>query len=376
MKKILLYIVAALCICSCGSGAEDGYTIDVAFTGDLSVLASDTLIVSNSDFADTVVIADGKAVLEGKILTPNTVTLYANMFNKKYILTSFFLENCGNTIVVDLKKEDKPVVTVKGGTYVSVADSLQAIMDKCLADRNFAAEEAAYKNCTDNKEKAVLYRKCAKIWNECDSVYKAAVKGYVEANPTGMYSLVYTLRNIAKYTEEERDAKIAAFQALPQYEGNKNLEKMIAISNVLKSMKVGNKIQDFTQNDPDGNPVKFSDIYSKNKITMVDFWASWCGPCRAFNPTLLKIYDKYHSQGFEVFGVSYDSNKEAWVKCIESEKLPWPQVSDLKGWKNETSDMFYIKAIPENLFVDNNGIIIGYKINRQDIEEFIANKLK
>lgn len=360
---------------SCGTNVPAGYTVNVSFTGDMSELSSDTLVLSNKDFADTAVLSDGKVKFEGLIQTPDNVTLYGKLQGKKSRLSYFFLENCVNNVDIALEHGEKPVVAVKGGRYMTVQDSLGAIMSNLLEKSNFAELEKEYAECNDKAKKAEMYKNLSKIYMEADSVYSEAVMNYVDANPTGMYSLIYTLRKVKNIPMEVLDAKVLAFQAVPEYAGNKNLEKLLKIAQTLKAVQVGNKVPDFVQEDPDGNPVRFSDIYSKNKITMIDFWASWCGPCRAFNPTLVKMYDKYHSKGFEIFGVSFDSDKEAWLKCVEAEKLVWPQVSDLKGWQNAASDIFYIKAIPANLIVDNNGIILAYDMNRNEIEEFVGKRL-
>ena len=190
-----------------------------------------------------------------------------------------------------------------------------------------------------------------------------------------LYALGFTLRNVEDFSEADLDAKIAAFKGVPEYADNKNLKKLEETAEILRSVRIGNKVADFVQYDPQGNPVKFSEVYSKNKLTMVDFWASWCGPCRAFNPTLVKIYEKFHDKGFEVLGISYDTNKDAWRKCLEVEKLPWVQVSDKAGEENYTSKTFYINTIPQNLFVDQNGVLVGYKVNRNEIEKFIEEQL-
>ena len=104
---------------------------------------------------------------------------------------------------------------------------------------------------------------------------------------------------------------------------------------------------------------------------MLDFWASWCRPCRAFNPELIKIYKKYHKQGFEILGVSLDNSHDAWVKGIKDDKLTWPQVSDLKDWDNEAGVMYNVSSVPYNVFVDQNGTIVGRGIGKKEVAAFI-----
>jgi thiol-disulfide isomerase/thioredoxin len=105
---------------------------------------------------------------------------------------------------------------------------------------------------------------------------------------------------------------------------------------------------------------------------LVDFWASWCGPCRVENPRLVKLYNQYKDKGFDILGVSLDGNSEAWQKAVKADRLTWTQVSDLKGWNNTAARAYGIKSIPFNLLLDKDGIIIGKNLRGPDLE----NKLK
>ena len=95
----------------------------------------------------------------------------------------------------------------------------------------------------------------------------------------------------------------------------------------------------------------------EGKWVLVDFWASWCGPCRGEMPNVVEAYNKYHSKGFEVIGVSFDQDKDAWVNAIQQLKMPWMQISDLKGWECAASPTYNVNAIPDNILIDPQGII-------------------
>jgi peroxiredoxin len=135
---------------------------------------------------------------------------------------------------------------------------------------------------------------------------------------------------------------------------------------ILQQTAIGSEALDFTQLTPEGNSVSLSDF--RGKYVLIDFWASWCGPCRKENPNVVNVYNKYHNDGFEVLGVSLDQNKENWLKAIESDGLVWTQVSDLKGWSNEVANQYGIKSIPSSLLIDPNGIIIGKNLNGAELE--------
>ena len=118
-----------------------------------------------------------------------------------------------------------------------------------------------------------------------------------------------------------------------------------------------------------------SEVLESNIPVLVDFWASWCGPCRAENPHVLKVYDKYKGQGFDVFAISLDDKKDNWLKAVKDDKMPWAQVSDLKGWKNEAAQYYNITAIPMNYLLDSDGKIVAKNLRGDNLEKEIAKLL-
>lgn len=140
------------------------------------------------------------------------------------------------------------------------------------------------------------------------------------------------------------------------------------IKSALESAKktaVGGIAPDFTLMDISGKPVSLSSY--KGKYTLVDFWASWCGPCRQENPTVVKAYYMYKAKGFDILGVSLDEKKDSWQKAINDDKLAWTQVSDLQGWKSETAAQYGIKFIPMNFLLDKDGKIIAKSLRGEEL---------
>lgn len=140
--------------------------------------------------------------------------------------------------------------------------------------------------------------------------------------------------------------------------------------------EVGNKYIDIKLPGIQGNNVAVSDYVAKNRYTLVDFWASWCPPCRAEMPTIVKAYAQYHDQGFEVVGVSLDNNRDSWVIAIEQLGMTWPQMSDLKGWECQGAQLYHIQSIPANILVDQQGIIVAKDLRGEGLLQKIAELLK
>ncbi len=129
--------------------------------------------------------------------------------------------------------------------------------------------------------------------------------------------------------------------------------------------KIGSEAIDFVQNDTSGTPVKLSSF--RGKYVLIDFWASWCRPCRMENPTVVKAYNQYREKNFTVLGVSLDRSKDAWVKAIADDKLTWTHVSDLKFWSNEVAVKYKVESIPQNFLIDPNGKIIAKDLRGEQL---------
>jgi peroxiredoxin len=126
-----------------------------------------------------------------------------------------------------------------------------------------------------------------------------------------------------------------------------------------KATAKGQVIEDFSQATPDGGELSAMAEIKQHKITIIDFWASWCGPCRQEMPNVKTNYDKYKSKGFQVVGVSFDSKADEWKEAVTQMRLEWPQMSDLKGWESQGAKAYSITSIPANVLLDPDGKIAG-----------------
>lgn len=193
---------------------------------------------------------------------------------------------------------------------------------------------------------------------------------YAENNPNSIFSIdaLIDASNKRKLSEIE-PIFLKLSKEVRQLTTARQLEARFLAE---RSIKIGSKAPDFSQPDTKGKMVKVSDF--KGKYVLIDFWASWCSPCRAENPNLVKAYHKYNSKGLEVLAVSLDDTKGkgAWLKAIEDDGMPWIHVADLKGWSNEAAVLYGVRAVPQNYLVDPQGNIIAINLKGEHLHTELA----
>lgn len=139
---------------------------------------------------------------------------------------------------------------------------------------------------------------------------------------------------------------------------------------------IGKPFIDLTMNDTEGKEHKLSEWCGKGRYVLVDFWASWCGPCRAEMPNVTACYEKYHDKGLDIVAISFDNNKDAWLQAIKNMKMPWVHLSDLAGWKSIASSIYDIKAIPSNILFDGDGKVVDTDLRGEQLEAKLAEIFK
>jgi peroxiredoxin len=212
------------------------------------------------------------------------------------------------------------------------------------------------------------------LFNEYKKLRRVKVDEFIKAHPTSLVSAYVLYRDFSyQLTADEIEADIQLLDpSLHNTPYVKVLQELIVI---YRNIAVGKPAIDFTLNDTNGKPVKFSDHWRKAEYTLIDFWAAWCGPCRRENPNVVAAYNKYKDKGFTVFGVSLDKSKSDWLKAIETDHLTWTHVSDLVYWNSAPAQLYGVRAIPANFLIDKNGIIVAKNIRGEELHKTLEKLL-
>ncbi len=235
--------------------------------------------------------------------------------------------------------------------------------------------EAFLKNPDEKDER---YKQLQKDYDELSAIEQKKetlrLKEFIKAHP-GSFSAIYLLDQYSRNLDISEVKSLYAMLS-PTYKNTPTGKNIIASIEARNNTAVGKQAPDFTQSDTSGHEVKLSDF--NGKYVLLDFWASWCVPCRAESPHLLKVFNQYKDKGFTVLGVSLDqpNKKEAWLSAIHKDGLLWTQVSDLKGWDNAAAKQYDISAIPANILIDPNGKIVAKNLQGEDLENKLNEVLK
>lgn len=357
MKKFTyLLVVVALGLASC---TPKGYTVTGTMEGSMD---GDTVFLmerTNRQFVplDTAVIAEGKFTFTGlQDVAVNRYLVYKGEEDLQPVYLDFFLEN-GNITIKMVRAVGGDVIsgTPINDAYQVFRTKLQAISDK----QNKLTEEMASE--TPEAQKAKM-DEARSLDDELVSVIKEGINKNVET-PLGVF-LLNSYNYYIGYDDVEQIIDILPIE----YQSEKSVVALKEKVDMAKETAVGQKFTDLEMENPEGNPVKLSDYAGKGKLVLVDFWASWCGPCRREMPKLVEIYAKYKDKNFEIVGVSLDRTAEPWKKGLEQLNMTWPQMSDLKYWDSEAVRLYAIRSIPHMILIDNEGTIISRGLNADELQ--------
>ena len=312
---------------------------------------------------DSAVVANGAFTFNGRQdAAVNRYITYTPAEGKR-IMADFFLEN-GN-ITVALGEESKIAGTPNNDIYQAYKTESAALNKEIKA----MYEKGKAEDMTD-EQKAEMEKTLEGLYNKQNDLIYNTIDANI-TNPVGIH-----LWPGNSYSMELEQLQALAAKVPAEYKSNERIAKLLQRIEVLAKTAVGQKFTDFTLPSPEGNPVKLSDIIAKNKYTLIDFWASWCGPCRREMPNVVAAYKEYNKKGFGIVGVSLDSDAEAWKKAIKEMGMTWDHMSDVKGWQCEGAALYGVNSIPATVLVAQDGTIIERNLRGEAIKEKLAELLK
>ncbi len=367
-KRGKLFLLSVFLFCT--MCRNDGYVIHGKIKNNGKPVESGTIYLFNSDMthSDTVKIKNGKFVFSGKVNIPD---IYFLMTEGSRAYAQIFLENERYRIETSMDK-NMDDIRISGGKNQALY-TLMSEKEKKIGERyNYTALNAEYMNpdTPENRKKDIIT-----IFNKIQSEVDEYKYSLMDKYPKSYFTLKTLLLNVDLMPLGEITKRLKPFMADPGFANNADLDAIISAIDQLKLLQPGMQAPDFTIPDINGRPLKFSDVYRANKITMLDFWASWCVPCRNVHPELKEIYSKYHKSGFEILAVSFDSIREKWLEAIAADNLPWLHVSDVRHWNSIARDLYHITYVPQYVLVNSEGIILNRKFKEKDLPEMLWHNL-
>lgn len=348
MKKLMCMVLATAALVGCSTqpkftlsgqveGVEKMYLVEVV---EGQPVAVDSVAVENGKFEFS-----GVATPKQMIVSNTTATRRAEVYAR------FFVEEGAMTFA-----QNGEAYEVTGTPSNDAAAAFAAVVAPLMTE---------YREATPERREEIF------------DAYNAAQKEALEANKENQFGVQMLSSNAYDMTGTELQETIASFS--PEMQATEAMKPLVEMAEKKLKTEVGQPYIDFEQADQQGTMVSLKSVIENpaNKYVLIDFWASWCGPCMAEVPALKAAYDEYHKKGFEIFGVSLDNKKEAWEAAIKSKELNWLHVSDLQGWQNAAATEYGVRSIPSNYLVEcATGKIVGVNLRGEAVAEKVAEYLK
>ncbi|TDQ10260.1 TlpA disulfide reductase family protein [Pedobacter metabolipauper] len=315
---------------------------------------------------DSTLVKNGAFKLAGNITAPTSAKL--SMGN----------EDNGDRIDLFLSEGTVRVSAKDSIHYANISGTKLAEEHEQLAKQLRPAEDQlfgsinTFKNMPEGEEKKAYITKFLAGLEEYTLLKRGIIHQFVTKYPSSYISLYYLDKN-APGSLLNYEATYPFYAKLsPELKATVLGKQLEARLLAVKGKMTGLAYKDFISTTPDGKELSLKEVISKNKYTLVDFWASWCGPCRKENPNVVKAFNAFKDKGFTILSVSLDEDAAKWKAAIEKDGMPWYHVSSLKGWKEPAAVLYEIRAIPQNVLVDGQGKVVATNLRA----ETLFNKIK
>ena len=345
MKKMMMMVLAAATLVGCTSQPQ--------FTVSGTVEEAEMIyLMSRDGVVDSVAVENGAFTLTGD----------ASVMKRLYLTNKPALR--GAEVVASIYVEPGKMTFAKqesGDYVVTGTPSNDAYVAYDVAVAPLLAE---YREAAPERREEIV------------AAYEAIQKEAMEANKGNQFGVQMLSSAAYEMSGVELQELIATFS--PEMQATEAMKPIAEMAEKKIKTDVGQPYINFEQADAAGNMVSAQSVIENpaNKLVLIDFWASWCGPCMAEVPALKAAYDEYHAKGFEIFGVSLDNKKEAWEAAIQNKELNWLHVSDLQGWQNAAADLYGVRSIPANYLIEcSTGKIVGVGLRGEEVAKKVAEAL-
>lgn len=338
MKKLIVMAAVAMVAVGCGN---NGYVINGQLEGaeDQTVY----LMNENGEKSDSTEMVAGTFTFKGEVEKPALMYLATE---RPFAIV--YIEN--GTIAVKGSMEDPQSITVSGTTANDARTDFNAFQSEFMAGYREAAIEAQ---------------------DSLVEVYYSNIRERVAQNADNLFGVKLYLSELSyEATAAEMLEQVEKFS--PEMQLTDEIVKLKELATAKANVEVGKPYIEVVQNNMEGEPVALSSVVGEGKYVLLDFWASWCGPCMREVPYLLETYEKYHDKGFEIYGVSFDRDAEAWKSAVNNKGMNWIHVSDVNYFDNQAAKDYAVRSIPSNFLIGPDGSIVAVNLRGEEVQAKIA----
>ena len=362
MKQFSFLILFILSTLICFSSVPSGFKIKETVSGlpDSTWLYLD--FTSPKQEKDSCLVINGKFNINGIVAEDACQVILHAANNTDYVF--FWLEN--TEVDINLKAGEFRKATITGSATNNLAKELE-VSTKSV-NQSLDSLRRLIRVTADTSAKRILLSNLDII----DEQRQQKERDWVKSHPNSLIAAF--LVDLYATTWGRKNTETLYKSLSDQMKASRYGRQILEYISVNKDIKVGDRYADFEQADTSGKIIKLSQV--EGKFVLLDFWASWCGPCRKENPNLVKTYARFKEKGFAILGVSVDDDKNQWLSAIKYDQLSWQNVSDIRGTKNKAVLLYGVNRFPTNFLIDSNGIVIAKDLRGKQLDDKLNELLK